>query len=337
MDKKLFDHFQKGDQLSIKNPDYQHILEELFLFLVRNDHVKEDSTVKAFLPGSVAERLKNGVIAAKTACVVSGLEEVTYLCNTFTKLTPHAFVRDGEIVSPGTKVLSLDGSAKEILSHERALLNILQRMSGIATETGKYVAKVQHLKLPNPPMIAATRKTPWMHIDKKAVAVGGGATHRLDLKDGILLKDNHLELLRQEYSLKNEAEAISYAIGHSDIVDKKIAIEVEVKTDDAAFVAVTSWKKKKLQNPFIIMLDNFTPERAKKVIAQLRHPEFISGSRKMLNQVQHDKENVDIFFEASGGITLDNVADFAKTGVDIISIGVLTHSPKAADLSLDIV
>ena len=336
MNQKILSYFQKAGQLSINNPDYQRILDELFLFFVQNDHVQDDITVRMFLPTEVSSVLKTGIVFAKTACVVSGVEEVMYLSKKHTKLTSKQFVQDGKSVSVGTKIISFDGGAKDILAYERVFINILQRMSGIATETAKYVARIKDLNLANPPMIAATRKTPWMHVDKKAVAVGGGVTHRLDLSDGILLKDNHLELLIQELSLATEAKAISYAIEHANIADPNIVIEVEAKTEEGAFAAVESYQKRKLQNAFVILLDNFTPERARKVIAQLRHPEFISGSRKMLNQVQHDKENVDIFFEASGGINLENLAEFAKTGVDVMSIGALTHSPKAADLSMDI-
>jgi nicotinate-nucleotide pyrophosphorylase (carboxylating) len=191
-------------------------------------------------------------------------------------------------------------------------------MSGIATQTKKYVEKINELKLENPPFIAATRKTPWMHVDKKAVAVGGGITHRLNLKDGILLKDNHLELIEQESSLRGETEAISYAISNAKINDPNIAVEVETKTEEAAFAAVTVWQKRNLKNPFIILLDNFIPQRAKIVIEKIK------------------KENKNIFLEASGRISLDNVAEFAKSGVDVISIGALTHSPQAIDLSLDI-
>lgn len=331
-------HFQKKHLLTSTNQSYQRILDELFVFLTRNDHIGDESTVKIFLAEEISSRTKKGVISAKTACVVGGLEEVVYLTKKHTKLTPRAFTSDGNALKSEEKLLSLRGTAKDILSYERALLNILQRMSGIATETAKYVATIKKLHMINPPLIAATRKTPWMHLDKKSVAVAGGVTHRLNLRDGILLKDNHLALLQQSRltrSLRTEGEAISYAIEHADIADESIVIEVEVKSDEAAYAAVDTWRKRNLKNPFVIMLDNFTPERARKVIQAIRHPEFISGSKKMLNQVHHDKGGM-VFFEASGGITLENIKDFAKTGVDVISIGALTHSPKAVDLSMDV-
>lgn len=329
MNQKILSHFQKVGQLSVKNPDYQRILDELFLFFVQNDHVQDDITVRMFLPSEVSSALKTGIVSAKTACVVSGIDEVMYLAKKHTKLMPKQFAEDGESVTVGTKIISFGGSAKDILAYERVFINILQRMSGIATETGEYVRKIKDLRLKNPPLIAATRKTPWMHVDKKAVAAGGGVTHRLDLSDGVLLKDNHLELLSQNLSLRglasgplrseaSEDAAISYAIEHANITDQNIAIEVEAKTEDAAFAAVKNYQKRKLQNPFIILLDNFTPDNAGKIVKEI-------------------KDNApDIFFEASGGINLENIAEFSRTGVDVISIGALTHSPKAVDLSLDI-
>lgn len=361
VNKALLSHFQKVDQLSINNPEYQRILDELFLFLARYDHVKEDVTVQTFLPRGVGVSTKNGVIVAKSSCVTAGVEEVVYLCKKHTKLTPKVFISDGKKVEPGTKLLEFSGSAKDILAYERTFLNILQRMSGIATETQKYVAKVKSLRLTNPSMIAATRKTPWMQMDKKAVAVGGGVTHRLDLHDGILLKDNHLALLQQlrlpqprltwTRSLRGtppspsaEDAAISYAISNAKINDQNIAVEVEVKSEDAAFAAVKAFQKRKLKNPFIILLDNFTPERVKEIVKEIIASDgdvVISSNNEKSHEISHsvrdDNDGSNIFFEASGGINLENVADFAKTGVDIISVGALTHSPKAADFSLDIV
>jgi nicotinate-nucleotide pyrophosphorylase (carboxylating) len=319
MQKQFLDYFQNVSELSLKKKSYQSLLDELFHFLVRNDHVQEDVTVQTFLANSIRTEIKKGIISAKTSCVIAGVEEVVYLCKKHTKLIPNIFVIDGESVKPGADILSLKGSAEEILAYERAILNILQRMSGIATETGKYVEMIKELRLKNPPVIAATRKTPWMHIDKKAVAIGGGVTHRLDLQDGILLKDNHLELIQQEYSLKNESEAVVYAIEHAVIADEEMVIEIEVKTDEAAFAAVESFRSRKLSNPCILLLDNFTATRAKKVIQKIK------------------ATYATIAFEASGGITIENIAQFAKTGVDVISVGALTHSPKASDLSVDIV
>lgn len=320
MNENVLSHFQKIHQLSVKNPAYQRVLDELFLFLTRNDHVTEDVTVQTFLPRDILLSKKRGVINVNLFCIVAGLEEIVYLCKKHTKLTPTVFHRSGESVKKRTKILQIDGSAKEILSYERVLLNILQRMSGIATETSLYVAKVKKLQRKKIPFIAATRKTPWMHVDKKAVAVGGGLTHRLDLSDGMLLKDNHLALLQEACGLKSEAEAIVYALERTSIYDQEAVIEVEATTEKAVREAIAVYNTRKRKNPLAILLDNFSTPKAERVLKKMKG--------------KYDLANV--AFEASGGINLDNLLDWAKTGVDIISVGALTHSPKAADLSMDI-
>ncbi len=318
MNQEILRHFQKAGQLSVTQINYQRILDELFLFFVRNDQVENDSTVQTFFSEEMANSPRKGVIGAKSPCIVAGIEEVCFLAEKHTGLRPVTLVGDGTRVVPGAEIISFFGSAQEILAYERVFVNMLQRMSGIATETGKYIEKISGLQLLNPPLLAATRKTPWMHLDKKAVAVGGGVTHRLDLHDGILLKDNHLEILTRSLSLRGEAEAVVYALQHALITDSTLAIEVEVKTEDAAVAAVTAWDKRDLGNVFILLLDNFTPQKVEKILQEIR------------------KNDSAIFFEASGGITLENVADFAVAGVDVISVGSLTHSPKVVDLSMDI-
>lgn len=314
-----FSILQRNTFLTINNKEYRSILDELFLFLTKNDHGGYDATIKVFLSDALSSAKKEGVIVSKSECIVAGVEEIEYLVKNHTRLTLEPYVSDGEMVAYGKKLLALRGKASEILQYERAILNILQRMSGIATETARYVDTIKDLRLKNSPVIAATRKTPWMHVDKKAVAVGGGVTHRLNLRDGILLKDNHLELIKEEQSLKNESEAVAHAIEYAEISDEDIAIEIEVKTDEGVFSAIEAIQKRNLKNPFIIMLDNFGHERIS----------------EMLKQVLPDKKRK-VFFEASGGINLENIEAFAKTGVHVISIGALTHSPKAADLSLDL-
>jgi nicotinate-nucleotide pyrophosphorylase (carboxylating) len=331
MNSVLFSLFQKKEKLSVENHEYQHILDTLFSFFVQADHIAEDITTEIFLSKNILRSVQQSIIIAKSSCIIAGIEEILYLAKKHTNLVLKTFCQDGDHVMTSKKIISLAGTAREILAHERIFLNILQRMSGIATETFRYISAVADVK--NPPLIAATRKTPWMHVDKKAVSVAGGATHRLDLRDGILLKDNHLELLKRTQGLRTEADAIWEAIEHVQIPAENISLEVEVKTDDSALVAVKAWRKLRRKNPFIILLDNFTPQRAKKVIQQIRHIEAVSGSKKVPEIVRQDSS---VFFEASGGITFKNVKEWAQTGVDVISIGSLTHSPKAADLSMDI-
>lgn len=216
-------------------------------------------------------------------------------------LTVEVLVKDGTKVKPGDVIATISGRLTSILKAERITLNFLQRLSGIASLTAQYVAKVRGLKA----NIFDTRKTtPGLRLlEKYAVRMGGGENHRLHLGDGILIKDNHLAALRAlDISLK-------------DIVTKAkqgappgIRVEVEVTTAQEALDAVAA-------KADIIMLDNMSPDEMGRVVS------LISGQAEI---------------EASGGITLANVRQVAMTGVDIISVGALTHSVKALDISLEL-
>jgi len=216
-------------------------------------------------------------------------------------LKVYVLIRDGTKVQPGDIVATISGRVISILKAERTVLNFLQRLSGIASLTAKYVAKTAGLAV----NITDTRKTtPGLRLlEKYAVRMGGGKNHRLHLGDGILIKDNHLAALR--------------ALGMSlkDIVAKAkqnasrgVKVEVEVNTAQEAIDAAEAGAD-------IIMLDNMSPDEMRHVVSLLP------------SQVKT---------EASGGITLTNVRQVATAGVDIISIGALTHSPKALDISLEL-
>jgi nicotinate-nucleotide pyrophosphorylase (carboxylating) len=208
---------------------------------------------------------------------------------------------DGSRVKPGDRVADITGNVSGILKAERTALNILQRLSGIATQTAKYVAKTRGLAV----KVADTRKTtPGLRIlEKYAVRMGGGFNHRLDLGDGVLIKDNHLAAQL----------ALGISLKDAVIATKKKApgglpVEVEVTSFDDALAAAEAGAD-------IIMLDNMTPEEMSRAVSAL--PPAIK-------------------IEASGGVTLANIRSVALTGVDIISVGALTHSPKALDISLEL-
>jgi len=215
-------------------------------------------------------------------------------------LKVEVLIQDGAKVRPGDAVATISGRVISILKVERTALNFLQRLSGIASETAKYVAKTRGLTV----SITDTRKTtPGLRLlEKYAVSMGSGKNHRLHLGDGILIKDNHLAAL--------------HALGMNlkDIIAKAkqnapqgVKIEVEVNTAQEAVDAAEAGAD-------IIMLDNMIPEEMHRVVSLLP------------SQVKT---------EASGGITLANVHQAAATGVNLISIGALTHSPKALDISLE--
>jgi nicotinate-nucleotide pyrophosphorylase (carboxylating) len=211
------------------------------------------------------------------------------------------FIKDGTRVKPGNIAGTITGRVTSILKAERVVLNFLQRLSGIASLTARYIAEIKGCKA----KIVDTRKTtPGLRLlEKYAVRMGGGQNHRLHLADAILIKDNHLAALRsQGMSLKDiVAKAKKNA-------PKGLTVEVEVTSDEEALEAARAGAD-------IIMLDNMAPDEMSRVVSLLQQG---------------------IKTEASGGITLENVRTVAMTGVDIISIGALTHSPKALDISIEL-
>ena len=229
-----------------------------------------------------------GVAARVFRLVDPGLEIVHY-------------IEDGSVIEPGDVISEITGSVAGILKAERTALNFIQRLCGIATITAKYVAETQDLKA----RIYDTRKTtPGLRmLEKYAVCKGGGTNHRLDLSDGILIKDNHIAALRATgLNLKNIVNR-----ARKNAPDGTV-IEVEVTTTKEAAEALKAGAD-------IIMLDNMDVTEMKQVVNMVR------GHTRL---------------EASGGITLDNVHQVAMTGVDIISIGALTHSAPSLDISLEV-
>lgn len=206
-------------------------------------------------------------------------------------------IKDGGKVEKGDVIAVVTGKTKAILKAERTSLNILQHMSGIATETAKYAECCKGTRA----HVTETRKTlPGLRaIEKYAVTVGGGKNHRYNLSDGAMLKDNHIDAYG---SITKAVEALRSRIGHM------IKIEVEVRNEEELREALSC-------NADIIMLDNMTCEQMKKCVE-------IADGKAVL--------------EASGNVTLDNMAEVAATGVDIVSVGALTHSVKAFDISLRI-
>lgn len=206
-------------------------------------------------------------------------------------------IKDGGKVEKGDIIAVVTGKTKAILKAERTSLNILQHMSGIATETAKYAECCKGTRA----HVTETRKTlPGLRaIEKYAVTVGGGKNHRYNLSDGAMLKDNHIDAYG---SITKAVEALRSRMGHM------IKIEVEVRNEEELREALSC-------NADVIMLDNMTCEQMKKCVE-------IADGKAVL--------------EASGNVTLDNMAEVAATGVDIVSVGALTHSVKAFDISLRI-
>jgi nicotinate-nucleotide pyrophosphorylase (carboxylating) len=278
----------------------RRIVEEKLKQILADDIGHGDVTAAAVIP--VNSTVKAEVIA-KEEGVVAGIEEATFLIE-YLGLTVEAKVVDGSKIKNKQVLMQLSGDAQTILSGERTMLNLLSRMSGIATKTRMLIEKLEKANVKT--KIAATRKSApgLLYFDKKAVIIGGGDPHRLHLDDMILIKDNHIAIVGSiEEALKKTKDNASFT--------KKIEIEV-TNVQDALKAATLGAD--------IIMLDNFSPKQAKETSEALKK----AGCNKVL-------------LEVSGGITGENILEFASAQVDIMSVGELTHSVKALDISLEIV
>jgi nicotinate-nucleotide pyrophosphorylase (carboxylating) len=248
----------------------------------------------------VGDHLAFANIMAKERFVLAGMPFVREVFDIIDKETTlDAFIDEGSHVEKGDIIAGVAGSAKALLAGERTALNLLQRLSGIATLSASFVERIRGL----PVKIVDTRKTtPGMRLmEKYAVTTGGASNHRFGLFDGILIKDNHISIAG------GVREAISLAKKASHL----LKIEVEVRDIDGARLAVESGAD-------VIMLDNMSVSEMKRAVA-----------------AAHSLNN-SIIIEASGGVTLDNVRDIAETGVDLISVGAVTHSARAVDISMKI-
>ena len=245
----------------------------------------------------------SGQIISKDTGIAAGMDIVYDIFDNkgveVTKL-----VEDGTLINKGDVLFELLGNARDILLLERTALNISMRMSGVATSTYNIIKKVQDI---NPNLrIAGTRKTSpaFAKFDKEAISIGGGDTHRFALDDMVLIKDNHIATVGSvEEALKRAIENTSFT--------KKIEIEVE-NIDDAVLVAQ--------MGADIIMLDNFNPD----------------DISECLNKLEELGLRDNVLIEVSGGITKDNILDYAGLNIDIISLGALTHSTRSLDFSLRI-
>lgn len=259
-----------------------------------------DITTEALIPN---ETLANAKLISKQEGIVAGTQIVKEIFES-RGLMVAILKNDGEEVFKNETIIEIMGKAKDILVLERVALNILMRMSGIATNTREIIDKINNIA-PNL-KIAGTRKTaPGLaKFDNLAITIGGGDSHRFCLDDMVLIKDNHIAVLGSvSKAIQKAKETVSFT--------KKIEIEVE-NSKDAAIASKNGAD--------IIMLDNMDPKSIKETL-------------EILNDFNL-REN--ILIEISGGINSENIIEFAKTGVDIISIGSLTHSAKSLDIGLDI-
>jgi nicotinate-nucleotide pyrophosphorylase (carboxylating) len=274
---------------------------------LQEDRATRDATTYACID---ANQRASGTILAKQDCVLSGLNSISRILKVFAALdgavtshpevTSHTEIFDGVRLRKGQSVAVIVHNARVLLSCERVILNIMQRMSGIATLTRRYVDAV----VGTGTIILDTRKTaPGLRVlDKYAVSCGGGINHRLDLSDGVLIKNNHIALAG------GAVPALQRAL-HNRRGSQIVEIEVRSLSELEAVLE---------HGAEAVLLDNMSPDHVRQAVERVR---------KLDRQVP---------LEASGGITLENVRTYAETGVNFISVGALTHSAPAVDLSMRI-
>ncbi len=323
--KAIKSYFDRSHELTIDNPVYVKQFMQLFRHCMTYDGAEHDSTSR-LLKKSMQKNTKAKVsIFAKQKGIVAGISESMFFLQNASKLAVEIIKRDGSGVKPSDSIATIAGNPIEILAYERTLLNIVQRMSGIATQTHVLIQSHKLQPIPvikNGTYIAATRKTPWMWLDKKAVAVGGGLTHRLSLEDGVLIKDNHIDILKTT-GKKSRYEGFLYFIEAWKKQKDTVPFEIEVESREEAQFLVQEYEKSGLRGHLIIMLDNFTAEHAKKTIEGMR--------------ALKSRKNFYISFELSGGVDPSNMGEYANAGADVISLGFLTHSSRVLDMSLKFV
>jgi nicotinate-nucleotide pyrophosphorylase (carboxylating) len=285
-------------------PDLQppppSIVDELVLLALEEDGAFNDVTTAALIP---ADQWGRGVIVAREAGVICGLGVAAAAMTALDESVAFdALVEDGERVTAGTELAEVEGRMAPLLSAERVALNFLQRLSGIATLTRDFVDGVSGTRA----RLLDTRKTtPGLRqLERYAVRCGGGQNHRFNLADGVLIKDNHIAAAKQ----RGAAELGDIVARARAAAPHTLRIEIEVTTLDEVREAIEG-------RADVILLDNMTAADIATAV------EIIAGRAVV---------------EASGGVTLDNAHDIASAGVDFISVGRLTHSATALDISLDV-
>ena len=274
-------------------------MDEIIKYMLKEDEGFGDITSNALIP---EDKIFYAKLISKDDGVLAGIEIIKEMFLEY-GISVISSMDDGDKIAKGDVLLELEGNARRILLLERTALNLLMRMSGVATVTDRIASKVNDV---NPKIrVAGTRKTApaLQKFDKIAIAIGGGDPHRFALDDMVLIKDNHIAVVG---SVKEALDLAKKNVGFS----KKIEIEVE-STEDA-IVACENGAD-------IVMLDNMSPEEAQATLETLEENDL--------------RKNV--LIEISGGITEDNILDYAPLDVDIISLGALTHATPSLNFSLD--
>ena len=269
-----------------------------FIALAKKEDIKDgDHSALACIP---SDAVGSAQLLVKENGIIAGVEIARQLFNAFdSTFIFHQLINDGKKVKPGDIVFKIDGSSRSLLCVERLVLNVMQRMSAIATLTNKYVVALNGL---NTKVLDTRKTTPLIRfLEKEAVLIGGGKNHRMGLYDMIMIKDNHIDF----------AGGIEKAIVKTKEYLNRNNLNLEIEVETRNLLEVNEVLK--VGGVDRIMLDNFNYEDLRKAVT------LINGKYKT---------------EASGGITLDTIRNYAECGVDFISVGALTHSVNNLDLSL---
>lgn len=282
-------------KIDVKMKSKDELIDDLLTLAFAEDVGDGDHTTLSTIPADETGKQR---LIIKEPGVIAGVDTARRVFEKFDpELKMTVFIEDGTEVKPGDVAFEVEGKVRSLLQTERIMLNIMQRMSGIATTTRKYQRELAGLKT----KVIDTRKTqPGMRLlDKEAVKIGGGGNHRIGLFDMILIKDNHVDFAG------GIDKAVAAAKEYCRAKGKDLKIEVEVRNTDEIDQALAAGVDR-------IMLDNFSPERTVEAVKR------INGATEI---------------ESSGGITLDTLRAYGEAGVDFISVGALTHSVKGLDMS----
>jgi len=289
------------------------LIDDLLTLAFAEDVGDGDATTLSTIP---AEETGRQQLIVKEEGILAGVDIARKVFEKFDpELKMTVYITDGAYVKPGDVAFVVEGKVRSLLQTERIMLNIMQRMSGVATMTHKYQSRLDGLST----KVLDTRKTtPGMRLlEKEAVKIGGGSNHRIGLFDMILIKDNHVDFAG------GIPQAVKAAKEWCASNGKDLQIELEVRNEKEIELALEAGVDR-------IMLDNFTPERTREAVKQIRAYKAPAGQ---LAADKHTHDGVDVEIESSGGITLDTLRAYGECGVDFISVGALTHSVKGLDMS----
>ena len=289
------------------------LIDDLLTLAFAEDVGDGDATTLSTIPEDEIGRQQ---LIVKQEGILAGVDIARKVFDKFDPdLKMTVFINDGARVKPGDIAFVVEGRVRSLLQTERIMLNIMQRMSGVATMTDKSQSRLEGLHT----KVLDTRKTtPGMRLlEKEAVKIGGGSNHRIGLFDMILIKDNHVDFAG------GIPQAVKAAKDWCKANGKDLQIELEVRNTDEINQALEAGVDR-------IMLDNFTPARTKEAVEHIRK---YTATPEELAADPHKHSGKDVEIESSGGITIETLRDYGECGVDFISVGALTHSVKGLDMS----